>query len=269
MAMQKTCLILLFLWTTLFVYAQEGADVVVILKEKQASIKGTLVKEIPMQVVILKEQQSQEELIIEWDKIETLYIGCEPPKTTAEQPQANYKFLPLVFKERGPYFHWVSSFGWGSSYRNFSFFTFHANVSGGYQFNKYLAVGGGFAHDYYPEVAFVGPMFGELRLGALHKRMVPMLHLRAGYALISDPTRVHNDFRAKQYLSLMLGYKEFTRRKYAWTYSVGLQKQWADVDLTQTLTFLNPNTGQWEQFDISLTGEVIINRLVWSWGIMF
>lgn len=267
--MQKTYLILFFLWMTSFLFAQEGAEVVVILKEKQARITGTLVKEIPMQAVILKEQKTQEELIIEWDKIAELYIGCEPPKTEAEGSQMAYKSLPIVYKERGPYFHWVSSFGWGSSYRDFSFFTFHANVSGGYQFNKYVAVGGGFAHDYYPDVAFVGPLYGELRLGAMHKRMVPMLHLRAGYAVIADPTRIHNAFDAKQYLSLMLGYKEFTRRKYAWTYSVGLQKQWADVDITQTTTFFNPNTGQWEQFTYSLIGQVIINRLVWSWGILF
>jgi hypothetical protein len=252
----------LFLISYIFLFGQKNDSTAKVIMLNGDKYIGKILVFKANEVVIL-EVAKDSSIALAWEDIRKIEYEINGKFVTPK------KQMPLIIKEKGPYFHYVSSWGYGRTYRGFPLFNIEADFIWGYKFNRYLSLGAGMGHHYYPETAFVGPLFAELKANALHKRMIPSFFIRAGYAALSKPTVIHDVFKAKQYMSFGLGYQENTARKFAWTYSLGLMKQWTYIKMTRTDISTNPFTGQSTTFSYEIDGNVVLNRIVWSWGILF
>lgn len=264
-------ILLLTFWimTTSLICAQSDSTAQIVLKNGKV-ITGKILVQKPHEVVILSISKDSSVAIV-WEDIKEInkWKKVNILNETTENERMPKRKLPIYYKEKGPYFDYISSVGFGNTYRGFALFSLHADFLWGYTFNRYLSVGAGFGHHYYPDVAFIGPLMMEIRSNFLQKRMSPFLYVRGGYAALSNPTVVHTAFKAKQFLNMGIGYQENTARKFAWTYSVGLQKQWTYLKMTNTIRQVNPITGQMTSFTYEIDGDVILNKIVWNWGIVF
>lgn len=265
----KILLFIIGLMYATLIFAQSDSTAQIVLQNGKI-LSGKILVQKTHEVVILSVSKDSSIAII-WEDIKEINKGQsikQSEKKQAEELMPKRK-LPIIYKEKGPYFHYVSSAGFGNTYRGFPLFSLQADFLWGYTFNRYLSLGAGFGHHYYPDVAFIGPLMMEIRSNFLQKRMRPFVYMRAGYAALSNPTVVHTAFKAKQFLNMGIGYQENTARKFAWTYSVGLQKQWTYLKMTNTIRQVNPITGQMTSFTYEIDGDVILNKIVWNWGIVF
>ncbi len=98
------------------------------------------------------------------------------------------KFRPAKtydFREEGVYFTFNLGLGVGRTSRSDNTVAPHASASMGYQFNRWVGVGGGFGVDgYRPDRGeVVYPLFGEVRGYLTGNRQAPYYSVRLGYGL--------------------------------------------------------------------------------------
>lgn len=222
---------------------------------------------------IITEEKENEFVVVQLSSETSLVIPFEEIKSIGEnigigdikKPKPS---LPILYRDKGIYGTYAGGFGFGNAFRDI-FFMIETDATFGYRWSRFAATGLGIGSHLYPSAGNCNPLYAEFRGNITNKRMSPMYYLKAGYAIRSVTTGLSQDFKAGTFLSVGIGYREYTARKFGWMYSVGYQFQHTNQKWQQNIPVVNPNTGEISFLLVDINAIVRFNRVVWTWGILF
>jgi len=255
--MSKIALLFSLLLLYSFVSAQTATNDIIILKNG-STLYGTIVAKEESTSVTLKISEETVTVIF-WEDIKEIKMGSKAKETT-EMPK---KAMKLNLSPQTGVYKILQLRG-GQAF---------TSVSGsiGYCYKNH-AIGVGAAFQPYLNIGAIAPVYGEYRyeMGKKEKRIKPLILGQIGYGFPMVTQNARRDtIRGGLYWNVGLGYKEYTARKFQWTYGIVFLQQVTHEIWDERQQNWNPNTMQWNSINIRFDTKKYYNRVIISWGLLF
>lgn len=240
-----------------FAHSQTTKDDVIYLKNGSV-LQGTIIEEDKNSSIKLKVSE-ETVLVIAFDDIKDIShkkkenISSEMPKKSMKLNLAPEKGMYAIMQLRG-----------GQAFASIS-------ASTGYSFGKStFGVGGAFQP--YLNIGAITPLFVEYRqeIGKKEKRIKPLILGQLGYGFPVVKQNARRDtISGGVYWNVGFGYKEYTARKFQWTYGIVFSQQYVREVWDRRFQTWNPDTGTMINTTVHFNTQKVYNRVLISWGLWF